>query len=137
MACFQTKDIKTLSVYKKLYLWAALLWTATVIVLSLISFSKAPKVITELSSYDKIAHFVFYFVFVFLWGNYIFYAKQIQSRTLFLVFFASLIFGGIMEVSQELLTTKRIADRYDMLANFSGAFSGMGVLYFFKKTKKL
>jgi len=123
-------------VHKKIYLWVALLWTVAVIVLSLMSFSKAPKVITELSSYDKVAHFVFYFVFVFLWGSYFFYAKQIQSKTLFLIFFTALIFGGMMEASQELFTTKRVADRYDMLANFAGAFSGMGVLYFFKTIKK-
>lgn len=122
--------------HKKVYLWVALLWTGAIIALSLMSFSKAPKVITELSSYDKVAHFVFYFVFVFLWGSYFFHTKQIQSKTLFSVFFIALIFGGLMEVSQELLTTKRVADRYDMLANFLGAFTGMGTLYFIKKIKQ-
>lgn len=113
----------------------ALLWTTAVVVLSLMSFSKVPKVITDLSSHDKVAHFVFYFVFVFLWGNYFFYAKQIQSRALFLLFFVALIFGGMMEVFQELFTARRAADRYDMLANFAGALSGTGSLYFYKKIK--
>ncbi len=118
---------------KKIYFWGAILWTIFVVVSSLISFSKAPKVFSEFGSYDKLIHFVFYFVFVFLWGNFVFVAKKIQNRTLFLIFVLALILGGLMEVCQELFTEKRTADIYDMFANFVGALAGMGVLYLYRK----
>ncbi len=120
---------------KKIYFLGAVLWTIIVIVLSLISFSKAPKVFSEFASYDKLAHFVFYFVFVFLWGNFVFYNKQLQSRTLFLIFFLALILGGTMELFQEFFTERRTADIYDMFANFTGALAGMGALYFIKNIR--
>jgi len=121
---------------KKIYFWSAFLWTAIVIVLSLVSFSNAPKVLSDLGSHDKLAHFVFYFVFVFLWGGFVFYDKKIQSRTLFLIFWIALVLGGIIEVCQELLTEKRTADIYDMFANFSGALAGIGALYLQQKNIK-
>lgn len=118
---------------KKIYFWGAVLWTIIIVVLSLVSFSKVPKVFSELGSYDKLVHFVFYFVFIFSWGNYTFYGKQIQSRTLFLLLYTALILGGIMELCQEFLTERRTADIYDMFANFAGALAGMGALYLYKK----
>ncbi len=121
---------------KKFYFWSSFLWTITIIVLSLVSFSKPPEVLSELGSYDKLAHFVFYFVFVFLWGNFIFYTKQVQGRTLFFIFWTALILGGAIEVAQELFTEKRTADLYDMLANFIGALVGIGVLYLYRKKQK-
>jgi len=123
-------------VHKKLYFWSASIWTIIVVVLSLVSFSKTPKVIVELGSHDKLAHFVFYFVFVFLWGNFIFYNKQIQNRTLFLIFWGALILGGAIEIAQEVFTEKRTADIYDMFANFAGAFIGIGALYIYRNNKK-
>lgn len=122
---------------KKFYFLGAIFWTITIVVLSLISFSKVPEVFSEFSSYDKLVHFVFYFVFVFLWGNFIFYDKQIQSRTLFLIFWLALIFGGVMEFCQEFFTEKRTAEINDMVANFVGALAGMGAVYLYKKIKKL
>ncbi len=122
--------------HKKIRFGLALTWTCAVVVLSLISFSQAPKAIVDFASYDKVAHFVFYLVFVFLWGSYIFYKEQIQTQKLFFLFFVALIFAGVIEVCQELFTERRTADRYDMLANFVGALSGMATLYFYKKYKK-
>lgn len=122
--------------HKKTCLGLALAWTCIVIILSLVSFSKAPKAITDFASYDKVAHIVFYLVFVFLWGGYIFYEKQIKSEGIFSLVFVALIFSGAIEICQELFTEKRTADRYDMLANFVGALSGMGALYLYKKYRK-
>jgi len=123
-------------VHKKLYFWSAFIWTIIVVVSSLVSFSNTPKVISELGSHDKLAHFVFYFVFVFLWGNFIFYNKQIQSRTLFLIFWLALILGGAIEIAQDVFTEKRTADIYDMFANFAGAITAVGTLYIYQKIKK-
>lgn len=122
--------------HKKTCLGLALAWTCVVVVLSLVSFSKAPKAITDFASYDKVAHLVFYLVFVFLWGSYIFYQKPIKSESVFSLIFVTLIFAGAIEICQELFTEKRTADRYDMLANFMGALSGVAVLYLYKKYKK-
>lgn len=122
--------------HKKTCLGLALAWTCIVIILSLVSFSKAPKAITDFASYDKVAHIVFYLVFVFLWGGYIFYEKQIKREGIFSLVFVALVFSGAIEICQELFTEKRTADRYDMLANFVGALSGMGALYLYKKYRK-
>ena len=102
----------------------------------MVSFSGAPKVFKTIGSNDKAIHFVFYFVFVFLWGNYLYSKKKIQNKTLLSIVLAGIILGGTMEVFQELFTDSRTADWYDMLANTTGAICGTIILWLYKNKKK-
>lgn len=92
--------------------------------------------IKTIGTNDKAIHFVFYFVFVFLWGNYFFSKKKIQNKTLFSIVIVAVILGGIMEIFQELFTEHRMADWYDMLANTIGAVCGTIILWLYKNKKK-
>jgi VanZ family protein len=123
-------------VHKNIFFWLAFIWTALVIMLSLVSFSGAPKMIKTIGANDKAIHFVFYFVFVFLWGNYLFSEKKIQNKTLFSIVIVAVTLGGIMEIFQELFTEHRMADWYDMLANTIGAVCGTIALWLYKNKKK-
>lgn len=102
------------------YRITALAWTVLITVLSLKSTTSLPRIQT-FSNADKIIHFMFYFVFVFLW------AKSFQnvkfSKLVKIIVFA-IVYGIIIEVLQELLTETRTADWLDILANSAGALTG-------------
>ena len=92
--------------------------------------------IKTIGANDKVIHFVFYFVFVFLWGNYLFAQKKIQNKTLFSIVIAAIMLGGTMEICQDLFTEYRMADWYDVLANTTGALCGTITLWLYKNKKK-
>lgn len=92
--------------------------------------------IKTIGANDKVVHFVFYFVFAFLWGNYLFSEKKTQNKTLFSIVIVAVMLGGIMEISQELFTEHRMADWYDMLANTIGVVCGTITLWLYKNKKK-
>ncbi|WP_353078293.1 VanZ family protein [Flavobacterium sp.] len=69
---------------------------------------------------DKIIHFVFYFVFVFLW---IMSLKHISLRYFLIVLFIALLLGISIEFLQEKYTKNRAFDWYDIVANALGAIT--------------
>lgn len=82
---------------------------------------------------DKIIHFVFYFGFVFLWGN-VFLIKAQNRKNIFLkVFTTAILVGVIIEILQETLTKNRTFDWSDILANSLGAFIGIIALRIYGK----
>jgi VanZ family protein len=72
---------------------------------------------------DKYVHVFFHFVFTSLWILYL--KSQIKNANkyspLVISFFSSVLLGLMIEVAQELFTTTRSADLFDILANTSGA----------------
>ncbi|WP_369410634.1 VanZ family protein [Flavobacterium taihuense] len=72
---------------------------------------------------DKCIHVFFHFVFTFVW--FLFFRKQIQTdnfqNPLLYSFILSFVFGITIEILQELVTTTRSADIFDVLANLTGA----------------
>ncbi len=107
------------------YLIAAFFWTIAITILSLVSLKEMPS-ITTLKFKDKIIHFMFYFVFVFLWTNAL---KEKNVKILKIVLFA-ILYGIIIEILQSAITSSRQADVYDALANSFGACSAMLFLKF-------
>ena len=90
---------------------------------------------------DKYVHFIFHFVFALLWFMY-FYKKTIRiSKSAFVVFMGSVVFGIAIECCQALFTTTRKADIYDVLANSIGALCALTTLllsfHFYKKTVEI
>lgn len=112
---------------KNFILLAAIAWTLLVFYLCLMKTSNVPKF--SFQNIDKLAHFAFHFGFVILWILYLQLSMKSKTIRLIWVVFVSILFGILIEVLQELCTTTRSADVFDMLANSLGAI----VAYIFYK----
>lgn len=127
------KIIKTLSGPNPIFLVLSILWTLTIAILCLVSFSKMPSV--GISGADKYVHATFHFVFVVLWFLAL-YQKQKLKNTLLKVLLFSIAFGILMEFLQEILTKTRTADIFDVFANTAGAIIAVLALYWYCKPLK-
>lgn len=115
------------------YLIGAIIWTVLITFLSLKSESPV-SVSIKIPHVDKIVHFVFYFVFVFLWSKA---TETKQQLNLFTIVLIAIIYGIIIEALQGLVTETRNADILDIVANSIGALLAMLLLRGFKnKTLK-
>lgn len=120
-----------------IYFWLALFWTFVIAVLCLVSFSEVPKV--GLQDADKYVHFTFHFVFMWLWFLYFKSRKNElgKTKTIFLVFLLSFLYGISVEIMQGLFTATRKADLFDVLANTSGALTaGIAIVIYQKYIAK-
>ncbi|RTY90025.1 VanZ family protein [Flavobacterium sp. GT3R68] len=92
-----------------------------------------PKV--SLQSADKYVHFTFHFVFTWLWFLYFESRKNElgNSKTIFLVFLLSFLYGISVEIMQGLFTLTRKADLFDVLANTVGALTAAASILVFQK----
>ncbi len=125
---YQVKIIKHLS--ERNFFWLAIIWTVIVTVLSLVSFHSIPSV--KIVGSDKTVHFLFYLVFVILWGLATNQTYFNRKYVLFVVI-SAISYGIIIEVLQSVLTSSRQADFYDVLANTVGAIVGSVILFVVKK----
>ena len=111
------------------FLLLAIIWTVLITVASLVSSSAIPKV--NLLWNDKIVHFLFYFFFVVFWSFALHKNFYLKKYSFIIVVFA-IVYGIIIEVLQELLTTTREPDLYDVFANALGAIIGYLGFYYVK-----
>ena len=74
----------------------------------------------SIKNIDKIIHFVFYFVFVFLWIKSI---NPISIYYFLMVVIVAIILGISIEFLQEKFTQNRVFDWYDIIANSMGAIT--------------
>jgi VanZ family protein len=88
---------------------------------------------------DKIVHAFFHFVFTLLW--FLFLRKQFINAKISKILISSavfsLFFGILIEILQELSTTTRHADFFDVLANLSGATLAIVAILLLNKYNKL
>ena len=87
---------------------------------------------------DKIAHFVFYFVFSSLW---FFYLNKLKNgwgrfRKALIVFFIACFMGGLVEILQLEFTVTRSAEWADVLANCSGSLISLLLCLLITQIKK-
>jgi VanZ family protein len=113
------KITKLLLAPNKNSLLLAVLWTGIILFLSFKAPSVNPKFIFP--NQDKVVHFMFYFVFVFLWFGYFIYKKKSTNQTLIFLVMCSITMGILIELAQGYFTINRQADFYDVLANSSGS----------------
>ena len=115
---------------KSLLFWTAAAWTGVIAFFCLIQLHKVP--LGNVANLDKYVHVFFHFVFTLLWA--LFFKKQIKKadklKPLVLSFFLSVFFGIGIEILQELCTTTRKADLFDVMANMTGAVLAVGLLFF-------
>lgn len=105
--------------------------------LCLVSSNKIPVI--NIPDLDKCIHTFFHLVFTFVW--FLFFSKQLQVDTiskplLFSVAF-SFAFGIIIEILQNIVTTTRNADAFDIVANMVGTILAVFVVVICDKTKIL
>lgn len=88
---------------------------------------------------DRVAHFLMFLPYSFLcWG----FIKFSHSRTFFAryitttVIVSGVIIAIIAELSQELLTTYRDSDPWDLVANISAIIVGIIIITIFEKRKR-
>lgn len=78
---------------------------------------------------DKIFHSLTYVVLAFLWfGTFFFQFKKGKIKAIVYASVVSIIFGIIVEVLQEVFTSTRQADMFDVLANSLGVLFAASLL---------
>jgi VanZ family protein len=121
---------------KQIYFLAALLWAGVIAFFCLVQLNNVP--LGEVSNLDKLVHVFFHFVLTILCFLFVQkYTNAINSLKPILISLLFSVFFGIgIEIAQELFTTTRHADVFDVLANLSGAILGVAVIILFDlKTK--
>lgn len=119
------KDIKHLLLNN--FFVIALLITFIIAYLSLMSM---PKSNSGFHSVDKLYHIFAYFVLSICW--LISFSKNKKAKNI--VLFGCIIYGTVIEILQNTLTTHRTGDYKDVLANTFGILLGLMIFnLFFKK----
>lgn len=122
---------KLLLVLKKWALPILLLYASALTIGSLVHVSGIPSL--GYSFDDKIYHLTAYFLFTILVYNF---CKEIQLVYALLISAASvIIYGIIIEVLQEVMTSYRTLDVYDALANTLGVVFATVIIRFRNKLK--
>ncbi len=114
---------------RKLILALAVLWTIGIFVGCSLPGKEFPKV-HLFDHFDKIIHFVFFFVFFFLWTAFFSFSK----KSLFLFLVLSFFYGLGIEFYQRDFVAGRSFDIWDAFADSFGAFcSYIFIIYLFNK----
>lgn len=112
---------------KKFALILVIVYTIILTFVSLIKPENIPDI--EVSYSDKIFHFLAYGLLTFLWFCAFFYHFNFKiSKSITYAALVSIVFGIIIEVLQDKLTTYRTLDILDVLANTSGVILAVLVL---------
>ena len=84
---------------------------------------------------DKVAHFVFYFVFTLLWSKYFRSLHRDGKKARFMVFLFAVAWGILIEFSQLVLTEQRSAEVFDAGANIAGSAVAIIAIWLYRKNK--
>jgi VanZ family protein len=117
------------------YRWVAIAYLVLVTILFLLPGSALPKENWfDTIRLDKLIH-VFLFAFlIFLWAK----AFDPLSRiTMIYLAGAAILYGILIELSQELFVPNRSMDIFDIIADIAGVFAGIWWLRPYKKNKPL
>lgn len=121
------------------YNWPGISWALLILILSTIT---PPAIhipdIFDLLAPDKIAHFIFYamFVVLFSYGFSRMPPGNRWSRNQFSIpLLGGIIYGGLIELYQGYILTNRTADYVDFIANCIGSGIGWAVMRYLSKRK--
>jgi len=105
------KRIKNLLVHNAYFI--AIFNTLLILILSLSKVSIESPI--KINSFDKYLHFSAYFILTICW----FFALRKYSKKI-VITLSIILFGVLVEFLQEWLTSNRVKDIYDALANSAG-----------------
>ena len=94
--------------------------------------------VVQIANLDKMVHAFFYFVFTLLWFLYFknYFSRMSTFKKVIIPFLFSVFFGLLIELFQNIFTETRMAEKYDVLANISGAiFAVILILLYEKKSQ--
>ena len=119
--------IKNWLVLKQLFLVSAILITCFITFISLKENNELPNI--SLVNIDKIFHVFAYVILTLLWAiSLYFYLPQMHFvKLLAIVVFALLCYGIIIEALQSRMTTTRLFELNDLLANLIGIVLGSAI----------
>lgn len=134
MIYFQQKIIKSLLVLKTYSLLIALVYSIILAILSLIQISDLTYLAPSFS--DKTYHFIAYSIFSWLWFNVFFYKlNQRKNSAFFMVVLLALVFGIVIEILQSEITSTRVFELNDIIANVLGVLFSILILAIKTKTE--
>lgn len=118
---------------------AFIIWIMFITFSSLYSFSSVGAPSFDIPHLDKVVHFVFYFIACIL-GVFFIRERTLGElslmKALMFMFFATALFGTLIEGIQHIYTPNRVGDVYDGLANSAGSFFGALVAKLFFSGKR-
>ena len=124
--------IKPLLVLKKYALFIAITYSLILVIISLTSLKGLPEL--GVSFADKIYHFFAYALLTYLWfAVFLFRLTTKRIKAICYAALISIVYGIIIEVLQGGVTTSRISDVYDGIANTLGVLLTSLVLLIYKK----
>ena len=108
---------------KNLLFLLSLGYTGLILYLSLINLAQTP--VKDLGVSDKMMHFAAYFGLGLLWMLYAVFSFEEESliRKIVLIGLGSIGFGIFIEVLQDVMTSYRELDLYDIFANTLGVIA--------------
>ena len=113
-------------------------WALLILALCLMPGKDLPTI--DILNFDKLAHFGIYLLLAIM--MYYGWKKQnsfaaLHRNTILKILLITSIYGFVVEILQELLTTDRHFDLFDALANAIGAIAGSLMGIFVKKKLSL
>ncbi|HAO15068.1 MAG TPA: hypothetical protein DDE71_05865 [Tenacibaculum sp.] len=120
------KIIKTLFRHHKIMLLIAIFITISIAILGLVKFDSPP---VKIKHFDKIEHSIAYFFLTLFW------LISFRKRNSLLIIVVCFFYGILIEVSQEVFTTHRVGEYYDIIANLIGVLLAFILFnaFFYKK----
>jgi len=119
---------------KLLLFWKPALWLAVIAYGLFIPAGNLPiKPFLNIPHFDKLVHFGLFFVFGLLLFRPF---KKLKTNYLFLAPAVAVLFGGLLEFTQNALSNTRSSNYYDFIANCAGIAASIVFYYFFVSGKK-
>ena len=114
---------------KKATFLVALAYAIALGTVSLITLKDLPDI--KISFADKIFHFLAYGLFAILWYLAFYYSFSLKKmKALIYAFIVAVLFGIIIEILQDTMTSSRALDVYDAVANTLGALIASVLIWF-------
>lgn len=88
---------------------------------------------SELYKYDKLGHFLLFFIWTMIFGLFMFSLKHKKASLLF-IFIIGAGFGVTIEIIQGIMPFNRNPNVYDAIADVAGSLTATILLYFVKKS---
>ncbi len=114
----------------------AIVYSIVLAIASLIKIDFGSLISLAPSFTDKIYHFIAYSLFTWLWFNVFFYKQnQSKNKAFFIVALLAFTFGMVIEVLQSEITSTRVFELNDILANVLGVIFTIIILAINIKTE--